>query len=351
MARGDITERTLTIFFLLLERPRTQAELAAHFAVSPRTIGRDITALSSVIPVYDEPLEDDRRQTLYRLIEDFSFQPPQLTALELAVLLLAQESIALTGLTSAQSSFTGAGRSLIAKVRATLPPALRDQLDALSTVYGSAATPAKNFSAHADTIAQLTSAALTRRAVHLRYAGLTSGEYSERRFEPYAVYFDPDGATLKTIGYDHRRRNIIPFSIDRIKTLTFTDKIFVRPVDFNLRDYLTGHCFNGIHGAPVTVTLKAHGVTARIFAERMFHPSQRIVHQTSADAADANDVQGETTTIEMRVAQGRGLLRFILGWLPDIEVISPAAVKAEVAAAIDSASARFAVRQPPSSKR
>lgn len=336
MARGDLTERTLTIFFLLLERARTQSELAAHFAVSPRTIGRDITALSTLIPVYDEPLADDRRQTLYRLVEDFSFDPPQLTALELAVLILAQESIALTGITSAQSSFSGAARSLIAKVRATLPPALREQLDALSSVYGSAAMPAKDFSTHAEVIAQLTSAALRSIRVELHYAGLTSGENSVRLFEPYAVYFDPDGATLKTIGYDHTRRDVIPLSIDRIKGLSFTGESFTRPV-FVLRDYLTATCFNGIHGAPVTVTLKAYGVTSRIFAERRFHPSQRIIHQT-----DAADPQGETTTIEMCVAGGRGLLRFILGWLPDIEVISPASLKREVALTLETARHRFA---------
>lgn len=338
MARGDLTERTLTTFFLLLERPHTQAELAAYFGVSARTVTRDITALSGLIPVYDEPLEDDRRQTLYRLVDGFEFRLPQLTALELAVLLLAQESIALTGLTSAQSSFTAAARSLIAKVRATLPAALRAQLDALSAVYGSAATPAKDFAAHANTVAQLTSAAIALRQVELHYEGLTSGESSLRVFEPYAVYFDPDGATLKTIGFDSKRQTIIPLSIDRIQKLVATDAAFARPSDFNLRDYLTFNCFNGIHGAAVDVTLKTYGITARIFAERRFHPSQQTVTQRETK----DNVSYDTTTIQMRVAGGRGLLRFILGWLPDIEVVAPDELRAEVAGVIASAAQRFA---------
>lgn len=39
----------------------------------------------------------------------------------------------------------------------------------------------------------------------------------------------------------------------------------------------------------------------------------------------------ETTTIEMRVAGGRGLVCFILGWGPDVEVLSPPDLRDEVA--------------------
>jgi len=38
-----------------------------------------------------------------------------------------------------------------------------------------------------------------------------------------------------------------------------------------------------------------------------------------------------TITIEMTVARGRGLERFILGWLPDIEVIGPTELRQKIA--------------------
>ena len=103
------------------------------------------------------------------------------------------------------------------------------------------------------------------------------GVTSERKVEPYCIYFDPDGAALKLIAFDHFRQRIVPFAIDHIRSIAETDETFVRPADFNLREYLTANCFNGIHGEPVTVRLRARGVTARIFAERTFHPSQRVV--------------------------------------------------------------------------
>ena len=97
------------------------------------------------------------------------------------------------------------------------------------------------------------------------------------------------------------------------------------------------NCFNGIHGEPITVCLRAYRVTARIFAERQFHPSQRLIEHTPATKERA-----ETTTIEMRVASGRGLVRFILSWVPDIEVLSPAELRCEVVAALQTASTMHA---------
>jgi predicted DNA-binding transcriptional regulator YafY len=44
----------------------------------------------------------------------------------------------------------------------------------------------------------------------------------------------------------------------------------------------------------------------------------------------------------MRVASGRGLVRFILSWVPDIEVLSPAELRCEVVAALQTASTMHA---------
>jgi predicted DNA-binding transcriptional regulator YafY len=100
---------------------------------------------------------------------------------------------------------------------------------------------------------------------------------------------------------------------------------FIRPPGFKLREYLSENCFNGIHGAPVTVRLKARGITARIFAERVFHPSQRIVERKQRRGTSE-----ETVTIELCVARGRGLERFVLSWLPDVEVVSPLELREEI---------------------
>jgi predicted DNA-binding transcriptional regulator YafY len=331
--RGDMTERVVELPLLLSERPRSLRELAEHFGVSTKTIKRMIDALMLQIPIFPER---DGREIRYSFSDGFRYKPPSFSPAKLATLLLAQQSIAATGLTTISSPFAKHARSLLAKARASLHPSLHGELDEMAAVYGSAAVPAKDFSEHAATIDRLTRAAIERRRVRLRYYTMHADTLSERTVEPYAVYFDPDGATLKLIAYDHLRQRILPFSIDHIKSLRETDEHFTRPPEFELKEFLAVNCFNGIHGEPVAVRLRAHGVTARIFAERTFHRTQQLVERTPRTAEKA-----ETVTIEMRVASGRGLVRFILSWAPDVEVLSPESVRREVAEAHRRALARY----------
>jgi predicted DNA-binding transcriptional regulator YafY len=332
--RGELTERMLHLPLLLAERPHSQRELAEHFHVHGKTIKRDIDALSSYYPVAEER---DGREVVYSFSDGYKFHSPPFTPAELATLVLAQESIAATGLTALGSPFARYGRSLMAKVRSSLHPSVRDKLDALASVFGTASVAAKDFAPHAALIDRLTQAALERRRVRLRYYTLATDTVKERTVEPYAVYFDPDGATLKLIGFDHHRDKILPFAIDHIRSLRETSEKFERPADFELQSYLSANCFNGIHGEPLNIRLRASGVAARIFAERRFHESQSTVERTPRTAG-----QTETTTIEMRVARGRGLNRFILSWGPDVEVLAPRSLRREVAQAYTRALALYA---------
>lgn len=384
--RGDLSERMALIPLLIAERPQSQRELSNLFQVSSKTIRRDVDILSRHYPIVS--IREDK-ELRYAYSNGYEYHPPTLTPAELATLLLAQEAIATTGLGAVGSPFARYGRSLLAKVRASLPSLLREKLDGLANVLGSATVPAKDFTPYWETIDRLTRAAVERRRVVLNYYTLARGATTERKVDAYCIYFDPDGATLKLIGFDHYRRQIIPFAIDHIISIEETDEAFKRPVDFNLREYLSKNCFNGIHGEPVTVRLRAHGVAARIFAERTFHPSQRIIERTADSVSgsagiparntrasanlsapraiatgsvarpsgrasqDASSREGtaqatvnprrtkrvsahsaeETTTIEMRVAGGRGLERFILSWSPDVEVLSPPELCEKVAEA------------------
>ncbi|MEW6211860.1 MAG: WYL domain-containing protein [Acidobacteriota bacterium] len=332
--RGELTERMFEIQFLLNERPQTLREMAAYLRVSPRTVRRALDTLSSRLPIVENR---EGREIRYSFARDYEFRPPPFTSAELATLLLAQESIAATGLTAISSPFARHAESLLRKVRAALHPSLQEKLDAMAAVFGSASVPAKDFARFAETIERLTDAAVERKRIKIRYYTLHADTFSERLVDPYAVYFDPDGATLKLIGYDHRRRGIIPFAIDHVRSIRETRERFTRPTDWDLREFLAENCFNGIHGEAVEVRLRARGVTARVFAERTFHRTQRLIERT-----ERTDEAEETTTIEMRVAGGRGLVRFILSWGPDVEVLSPAELRREVAEAHRRALAMYA---------
>lgn len=240
--RGDLTERMVLIPLLLAEHPRSQQDLARHFSVSGKTIKRDIDALSVHYPIVEVR---EGRELRYSFSGGYRYQPPSFAPAEVAPLLLAQQSIAATGLTGLDSPFHAYAESMLAKVRASLPPALREQLDAMAEIFGTAAVPAKDFSRHAVTVDLLTRAAIDQRSLQISYYTLNTDKTRERTVDPYSVYFDPDGATLKLIAFDHYRQKILPFSVDHIRSVKQTNKGFTRPVDFDLREFLAENCSTG----------------------------------------------------------------------------------------------------------
>jgi predicted DNA-binding transcriptional regulator YafY len=320
--RTALTERLIQILFKLIRRAHSRPELAREFGVNAKTISRDIDALSFEYPIVSKR---KGREVFYQFADGFKFEFPQISIEELATLLLAQKSISGIGITAKGSPYAEYADSLLEKIRKSLPNSVRERMDALSNVYGSSAIPAKNFARHTETIDRLSSCAVRRKKVSVHYHSLGSNEEKTRVLEPYAVYFDPDGATLKLVAYEPSYKELRVFSIERIADVKELSESFKRAREFNLKSYLDDNCFNGIHGQPVTIKLKAKGITARIFAERKFHPTQVTIEKKQRRGSSP-----ETITIEMCVASGRGLARFIMSWLPDIEVISPKEIREEV---------------------
>ncbi|MFN7926867.1 MAG: hypothetical protein U0Y68_02795 [Blastocatellia bacterium] len=168
-------------------------ELMEHFQVDRKTI----VSLIDIFTLADKsiPIVEERagRHVYYRLSD--AYIAPTLTLAESAALLLAQEAIGATE----WSPFARHTRSLLKKVRQVLPTALRAQLDARAQVYGAAITPAKDFAQHDQIINELVTAARTSdRACAINRSDQPARERVD--FDLYAVYFDPDGATLKVIG-------------------------------------------------------------------------------------------------------------------------------------------------------
>lgn len=87
--------RLFKILYYLLDREHATApELAAEFEVSPRTIYRDVEALSSAgIPIYTEP---GRNGGIY-LLQDFILDRAVLSENEKQEVLTALQSISATG--------------------------------------------------------------------------------------------------------------------------------------------------------------------------------------------------------------------------------------------------------------
>ncbi len=92
--RGKLTERLIRIPLLLAEGPRSQQELTREFRVDRITIRRNMDDLSCFHHITSERRG---REVFYSFGDHYEYRSPNFTPAELAILLLAQQSIAATG--------------------------------------------------------------------------------------------------------------------------------------------------------------------------------------------------------------------------------------------------------------
>jgi predicted DNA-binding transcriptional regulator YafY len=320
--RGNLTRLAIELPLLLASGFKSKSELAKHFGCDKKTIKRLVDELSFHYRITEEKRG---REVFYGFADGYTFRPPALKPAEVAALWLAQKAVLMDG-SSPRWPLSQDGRSLLEKLRATLPSELATYLDELAAVYGTALVPAKDYTPHLETLNQVLTAAIGKQRVEVEYVSLSSRRPKTRRYDTYGLYFDPNGGTLKTFGYDSRRRGIVTLAIDHMRRVTLLDEWFTLPPDFtSVQSYLERYHFNGFFGAPTRVRLRFFGVTSQVFRERQHHVTQRIVNHTPATRG-----RPETVDIEMTVARGRGLERFILSWLPEVEVLAPAALRQRI---------------------
>ena len=224
----DPSMRVLTVLELLQEREHISGpELARRLEVSPRTVQRYVARLQDLgIPV------EGRRGAggAYRLRPGFRLPPLMFSgeeALSLALGLKALRSLGLTALTPAAQ---GAG----AKLRRTLPEALRRDMEALEDAVQLEPSDWV-VSTDAALLALLLRAVRQSKVVKFAYRSRL-GEQTVRQVDVYraAQY----GGSWYAVGHCHIRQALRCFRLDRMATLDVLDETFTPPEDFDALEYL-----------------------------------------------------------------------------------------------------------------
>ena len=86
--RNNLSSRLHELEQYLTVQPRTQKEIAEHFAVDRKTVSRAVDKLTRTANVSEEKRG---RNTIY-FIAETDFNSPKFTSIELAALILSQES-------------------------------------------------------------------------------------------------------------------------------------------------------------------------------------------------------------------------------------------------------------------
>jgi predicted DNA-binding transcriptional regulator YafY len=289
----------------LLQQPGGIAvdELMARFDLDDRTLRRYLADLREL----GLPLNDQGRGAQRRVWLDASYrrQGVQLSLLEYVSLHF--------------------GRSLFAFLEGTqLVADLDDALERLSWLRDAAgvdltadldrkfmAVPehAKDYSLDAERIDEVLTALLRQNPVRALYARL-HGPVRTYRLHPYTLATYRQGLYLFALDVDEDK--VKTFALDRFRALErLRGEHFTYPADFR-PERLVQDAFGIIGGRPVDVQLRFRRAVAPYIRERRWHDSQRI---TECDDGSVH--------LHMRVGFSPELVRWIMGFGPDVQVLAP----------------------------
>jgi predicted DNA-binding transcriptional regulator YafY len=149
-----------------------------------------------------------------------------------------------------------------------------------------------------------------RRVLRIRYRKAHDDEL-ERAIEPSFQYWCPATEALYVRAYCRERADFRLFAIHRIASVVLLDELFARRPD---PDWDNARGFRLWHRSSVEhVSIRFSPAVAGEISERRWHPSQ---HLTST--SDGGVV------LELDVAAPEEMERWLLGYGPDAEVLSPA---------------------------
>lgn len=314
------SSRLLSVLLLLQTRGRmTAAQLARELEVSVRTVYRDVDALHAAgVPLYG----DAGHAGGYQLLAGYRTRLTGLSAGE-------AEALFLSGIPGPAAEL-GLGSALAGaqlKLRAALPPELRDQAERMRSRFH---LDAPGWFADDDEIPHLpkvADAVWHSRVLDVRYRRWKAPTDVDRRLEPYGLVLKA-GRWYLVAG-----PGPATYRVDRILELAVLDEGFQPPADFDLAGYWQGYQADfhaRLHQGEALVRL-APGAAARLTGA-----AARALAATGTPEPD-----GWTRAVlpveSLDHAHGAFLA---LG--TDVEVLGPAELRSRLAGTARALAARYA---------
>ncbi|TVT56377.1 transcriptional regulator [Amycolatopsis rhizosphaerae] len=310
--------RLVSVLLLLQNRGRmTAEELAEELEVSVRTVYRDIEALSAAgVPVY----ADRGRTGGYQLVGGYRTRLTGLTEQE-------AQTLPLAGLPAAAAEL-GLGAVLAAaqlKLHAALPEELRERAGKITERFHVDVPGWFRDVESPPQLAALARAVWENRRISARYR---RWDGSEADFD-----LDPLGLILKAGNWyvaARRHGGHRTYRVSRILALEERDETFERPADFDLAAYWrewSEQFERRMYPRVAVVRLSPLG--------RDFVPFYlgAVGARALADSSGEEDEDG-WLRVELPVEPGAPALGELLRFGPELQVLAPAELREQVAAAI-----------------
>jgi predicted DNA-binding transcriptional regulator YafY len=275
---------------------------------STRSLRRYLAILSNA----GFPLYFDRPANAYRFADGYSLKRLDLSSGELFGLVALRSLGASIGGTIgasiddvAEKLVGSAGSGVRARIEAGSPVAFR-----LSEI---------RLDERGDrAFALLSSAERASRSVRFAYRD-KEGKPSTRTVDPYG--FIINAGRVYCVAHDHTRRDMRTFAVDSVSDPVVLARTFVRPNDFSVESYAAASISGVLHGDETTAVrvrfaprVAKAAIAARIVAERQL--KQR---------------RDGSVEIVYQVADVDELVRWVLGWGAQAEIVSPRAARTRIA--------------------
>ncbi len=324
------------MLLLLQQRGRLTAEqLAAELEVSVRTIYRDLEALSaSGVPVYSEPGRNGGSQ----LVQGYRTRLTGLTTKE-------AEALFASGI-SGPIGELGLGTVLGAaqlKLLAALPKELAERAALAQQRFHFDAPGWFRGERNDPHLAALSSAVWEDRCVAIEYRHPGSSKPAPRRLEPLGLVCK-GGVWYLVATRDGEMRT---YRVSRIQTLTVLDEQFDRPPDFDLERYWDATVATvETLPPPVDVVVRASSAGLDALRPMTHHFGVVLVAHETADDSGWHECRLVFENLDDAFID---LIRLAA----DVEVLTPAALRATVAGAARAMTALYSAstRSSTSSRR
>jgi predicted DNA-binding transcriptional regulator YafY len=305
-------------------RPLKATDVAARFEVGVRTAYRDLDFLRDEMRA---PLAYDRGRGSWWLTEPTAPLPPiVLSEGELVALYFAEKVLRQYRGTPYEKDVASAFR----KLQALLPEEVVVKPDRILSFMelDPGPLPEANPEVFRDVLAGLT----RRRRLVIRYASASSGHTLDRAVDPYRVLNFRGNWYL--VARDERRRAVRDFALHRIRKVTITGEPSAPAADFDLRKYMADAFHLEKGGRPANVAVRFTPRQARWIRERRWHRSAKVQERLDGGCV-----------LRMRVAVTSELVRWVLQYGPEAEVLAPKGFRDTVARELKLAAGAYTPRK------
>lgn len=278
-----------TIYILLHKKATTAKELAEHFEVSERTIYRDIDTLSSAgIPIY----ASQGKGGGISLLDDYVFDKSVLSEREQNEILYALQSLSVTKAPETDQ--------VLAKLRSLFNKNKTSWIEVDFSPWGSDESRIGQFTVLKDAI-------LSRRIIEFHYFN-SSGEKSARRAEPLKLVFKVNAWYLQA--FCLAKNAYRTFKISRMSNLLITPQTFAERDPEELPE--SGQAQEMQNRIDLCLKISAQG-------------GYRVYDEFDESSIAKN--QDGSFTVTTSLPDGKWLIRYLLSFGADAEVLSPRKIR------------------------